>query len=217
MGFFTSLPPGVCDGIEIVTMDMSQAYQKAVRETLSNAQIAFDHFHVAKLANEALKEVRRQLACEMYKIDPEEAKAIKGMRWPTAYTFENLPKKHAARLQLLQPDSSLGRAYLLKEQLLDVLKLGPAYVADGLRIWRAWACRSRFAPFVRLGRTIKKHTDGILAFVENQISNTRAEGINNKIRLLSHRAYGFHSAPPLIATVYLCCGGVHLPDKLRLL
>ena len=128
--FFESLKPEVCNAIEIVTMDMSQAYQKAVRESLPNATIAFDHFHIASLANEALNEVRRELARDVRKSDPEAAKAIKGMRWPTAYGFDNLPEKHVPSLELLRPNAPLGRAYLLKEQLLDVLRSGPAHVVD---------------------------------------------------------------------------------------
>ncbi len=120
-------------------------------------------------------------------------------------------------LELLRPNAPLGRAYLLKEQLLHVLRSGSARVVNGLETWGVWASRCRLAPFVRLGRTIRKHFDGIRAFVEKRVSNARAEGINNKIRLLSHRAYGFHSAAPLIATIYLCCGGVQLPQQLQLL
>lgn len=215
--FFASLSPEVCNAIEVVTMDMSQAYQKAVRESLPNATIAFDHFHIAKLANEALNEVRRELARDQRQFDPEAAKAIKNMRWPTAYGFDNLPEKHMASLELLRPHAPLGRAYLLKEQLLEVLRSSPARAVDGLHSWGAWASRCRLAPFVRLGRTIRKHFDGIRAFIEKRVTNARAEGINNKIRLLSHRAYGFHSAKPLIATVYLCCGGIRLPRQLHLL
>lgn len=215
--FFKSLKPEVCNAIEIVTMDMSQAYQKAVRENLPNATIAFDHFHISKLANEALNEVRRELVREAHKSDIKVAKEIKGMQWPMAYSFDNLPEKYMPSLELLRPDAPLGRAYLLKEQLLDVLRSGPAFVTNALQSWGKWASRCRLAPFVRLGRTIRKHFDGIRAFIEKRVSNARAEGINNKIRLLSHRAYGFHSAAPLIATIFLCCGGVKLPPKLQLL
>jgi transposase len=216
-GFFRSLTPEVRDAIEIVTMDMSQAFQKAVRETIPNATIAFDHFHIAKLANEALNEVRRQVTRELSKSDPKAARAVKGMRWSTAYRFENLPRKHEASLELLRPKSPLGRGYLLKEQLLEVLRQPPDFVANTLHNWSAWAARSRLKPFIRLGRTIRKHLDGIKAFIEHRVSNARAEGINNKIRLLSHRAYGFHSAAPLIATIYLCCGGIHIDHPLQLL
>lgn len=74
-----------------------------------------------------------------------------------------------------------------------------------------WACRSRLEPFVKLGRTVRRHIDGILAFIDSGLTNARSEGMNNKIRLLSHRAFGFHSAEPLIATIYLCCSGIELP------
>ena len=76
----------------------------------------------------------------------------------------------------------------------------------------AWAARSRLAPFVKLGRTIRGHFDGVVAVFKERIANGLAEGMNNKIRFLSHRAYGFHSAPPLNAMIHLCCGGITLPD-----
>ena len=215
--FFEALPEGVVESIEIVTMDMSQAYQKAVRENLPNATIAFDHFHIAKLANTALAEVRRALAREARKTDPEAAKALKELRWTTSYRLDNLPDKRLPELEKLRPGSPLGRAYLLKEMLGEVLRLPAEDAPNGLREWALWAARSRLQPFVTLGQTIREHFDGVIAFVKNQISNARAEGINNKIRLLSHRAFGFHSAAPLIATVYLCCGGVDIPARLQML
>ena len=57
-----------------------------------------------------------------------------------------------------------------------------------------------------------KESKYAVKWTRRRISNVTLEGMNNKIRLLSHRAYGFHSAPPLIATIYLCCGGITLPD-----
>jgi len=216
-GFFRSLPEAVRDAIEIVTMDMSQAYQKAVREMLPKAEIAFDHFHIAKLANEALHEVRRTLAREARSSDPELAKEIKGKRWALSYSLPKLPVKHVAAVTLLSPGSPLGRAYLLKEDLLWTLRGARRNPKQSIQEWLGWAARSRLQPFVRLGRTIRKHLAGIHAFLDNSISNARAEGINNKIRLISHRAFGFHSAKPLIATIYLCCGGVAIPGSLHLL
>jgi transposase len=215
--FFHGLGREICEAIEIVTMDMSQAYKKAVRETLPNATIAFDHFHIAKLANEALSEVRRSLAREARASNPELAKEIKGKRWPLAYSLPNLPAKHLGDLTSLTPGSPLARAYLLKEEILWTLRGDRANTKESLAKWLGWAARSRLTPFVRLGRTIRDHLAGVHAFLDNAITNARAEGINNKVRLLSHRAFGFHSAAPLIATIYLCCGGVNIPMSLHLL
>ena len=75
-----------------------------------------------------------------------------------------------------------------------------------------WAARSRLKTFARLARTICDHLDGVLARLSEHITHGVAEGVNNKIRLLRHRAFGFHSAPPLIATIFLCCGRITLPD-----
>jgi transposase len=72
--------------------------------------------------------------------------------------------------------------------------------------------RSQLPPFQRLARTVKKHRAGILRAIELPLSNARLEGTNNKIRLLSHRAYGFHTAAALISMIYLCCSGIVLPQ-----
>jgi len=208
--FFQLIGCEACERIEIVTMDMSAAYRKAVLETLPNATIVFDHFHIAKLANEALNEVRRELVRNAE--DKEQKKAIKGTMWPLLHRTENASEKHMQVIDRLRPSEPLGRAYLMKESLLDTLRGVHGNAGDAIKRWMGWAARSRLKPFVKLGRTIRDHLDGVLARLSERISNGLAEGMNNKIRLLSHRAYGFHSAPPLIATVYLCCGGITLPD-----
>ena len=51
-----------------------------------------------------------------------------------------------------------------------------------------------------------------MAFIGSRLTNARLEGTNNKIRLLSHRSYGLHSAASLIAMVYLCCSNITLPQ-----
>ena len=100
----------------------------------------------------------------------------------------------------------LYRAFLLREELRLLYHLpDPALAPDHLNAWLAWATRSRLKPFVRLARTMRQHRDGILAAIRLGLSNGRLEGLNSKIRLISHRAFGFHSADPLIALVYICC------------
>jgi transposase len=84
--------------------------------------------------------------------------------------------------------------------------LAPAH----LDAWLAWATRSRLQPFVRLARTIRRHRAGILAAIRLDLSNGRLEGLNSRIRLISHRSFGFHSAQPLISLVYLCCAGIDI-------
>ena len=72
--------------------------------------------------------------------------------------------------------------------------------------WLEWASRSRLAPFVKLARTIRKHAVGILAYLDTRMTNGPVEAINNKLRVIARRAYGFHSYGALISMLFLCCG-----------
>ncbi len=63
---------------------------------------------------------------------------------------------------------------------------------------------------MRLGRTIRKHRDGILAARRMKLSNARAEALNNKAKLITRRAYGFHSANAALALIHLTCGPIWL-------
>ena len=61
---------------------------------------------------------------------------------------------------------------------------------------------------MKLARTFRRYKAGILAAIQLGLSNSRLEALNSKVRLISHRSLGFHTAEPLIALIYLCCGAV---------
>ena len=95
-------------------------------------------------------------------------------------------------------------------------KLAPRTIAryeeviELLDRWCSRAQRSRIPEFVKAARTIRKHKDGITAAVDRGMSNGRHEGLNNKIRTMINRAYGFHSAEAALALIMLACGPVTL-------
>ena len=80
------------------------------------------------------------------------------------------------------------------------------------------ATRSRLEPFIRLAKTITKHREGILAAIRLGITQGRTEALNNKVRLITRRAYGFHTANAALALVLLTCGPINLalPHQLHL-
>ncbi len=203
--FFSELGPERTSRLKVVTMDMAGAYIEQVRESAPYAEIAFDPFHVVKLASEAVSEIRRGEAREM-KGSPE-AKILKGSRWALLKAPENLKENERAKLsEVASLNARVYRAYLLKEELRTLYACETLDEARGhLNAWLAWACRSRLPPFVRLARTLRGYRDGVLAAIRLGVSNGRLEGINNKIAVIKHRAYGFHSAAALIAMVFLCC------------
>jgi len=76
--------------------------------------------------------------------------------------------------------------------------------------WCQWARRCRLEPFVKVGHTIRIHRDGILAAVRPGINNGRLESLNNHVRLIIRRAYGFHTAQAALALLMLTCGPIQL-------
>src|SRR5205085_8587422 len=122
-------------------------------------------------------------------------KWIKGTRWSLLKSPEKQTLDQLAKLgEVQQANKPLYRAFLLKEELrvlyqLDDPTLAPAH----LDAWLTWASRSRLEPFIKLARTIHRHRDGILNAIRLGLNNGRLEGLNSRIRLISHRSFGFHS------------------------
>lgn len=214
--FFTELGPERAARLEAVTIDMSAAYIQAVTEATPNALLIFDRFHVQRLAHDALDAVRR----EQMRAIPEEdlRKALKGVRFALQKNPWNLRQAERAKLAEVQRENRpLYRAYLLKETLLDILdRSQPNVVERKLSEWLRWAARSRLRPFKKLARTIRKYRDGILAYTSTGLSNGRTEGLNGKIRTITRRSFGLHSAASLIGMIFLCCAGLILHPVHRL-
>jgi transposase len=207
--FFDELGPRK-DSIRAISIDMSGEYQRAIRDAIPDAQICFDPFHVVRLASRATDQVRRDEWNAHERSHSATGRWVKGTRWSLLKAPERQTVGQLATLWEVQTENRrLYRAFLLREELrllyhLDDPRLAPAH----LDAWLAWASRSRLKPFVRLARTLRAHRDGILAAIRLGLSNGRLEGLNSKIRLISHRSFGFHSADALIALVYLCCSGI---------
>ena len=208
--FFDELSQEATDRIEAVSMDLGLAYPKAVRERAPCAVICFDPFHVVKLAGDALDSVRRQVwqSARRYP-DKRIAAKFKGARWALLKNPQDLTEVQAITLKALRTDGgALWRAYQLKEALRAVfagdLPIGD--VMDLLDRWCSRAQRSRIPEFVKTAATIRKHKDGITAAIERKLSNGRHEGLNNKIRTMTRRAYGFHSPEAALALIMLTCG-----------
>lgn len=117
-----------------------------------------------KLANEAFHEVRRSEARE--RKGSAEASVLKGSRWALLKTPENLGPDERVRLSAVADlNARVYRAYLLKEELRAMYRCRPKAASEHLRSWLSWASRSQLALFVRLGRTLRQHREGILAAI----------------------------------------------------
>jgi transposase len=199
--------------IRAVSIDMSGGYQQAIRDNVPQAEIAFDAFHVVRLAQRAVDQVRRDEWNAHDRSKTPRGKWIKGTRWsllksPAKQTINQL----ALLGEVQQANKPLYRAFLLKEELRLLYQLEDPLLAPAhLDSWLSWASRSRLEPFLKLARTIRRHRNGILNAIRLGLNNGCLEGLNSRIRLISHRSFGFHSASPLIALIYLCCTRIVIP------
>jgi len=208
--FFAELGPERNAQLEAVTIDMSGAYIEAVTKASPQAQLIFDRFHVQRLAHNALDEVRREQVRDLK--GTAEGKAIKKTRFALQKRVWNMTKLDQEKVSQVQhTNRPLYRGYLLTQSLAEILDRRQVHVArKKLKEWIAWAMRSRLASFRRVAETIKRYMEGVLAYVETGLNNGRTEGLNGKIRAITRRAYGFHSADSLIAMIFLCCSGLKL-------
>jgi transposase len=207
--FFHELGTERCAKLRAVSIDMSQAYISAVKEAAPHAKLVFDRFHVQRLAHDALDQVRRG---EVREATPESRTALKKSRFALQKNPWNLTDIERTKLTEVQrTNRPLYRAYLLKETLAAILDRRQTHVARTKLIeWASWAAHSQLSPFARVSKTILKHLDGIVAYVATGLSNGRVEGLNGKVRTITRRSFGFHSAWSLIAMIFLCCSGITL-------
>jgi transposase len=140
------------------------------------------------------------------------ARELKGARFCLWKNPENLTARQQSKLADLERlNRPLYRAYLLKEQLRQIYRLGPRAAVRLLDEWLQWARRCRLRPFVKLARTIAAQREGIIAAIRHGLSNARVEAINTQIRLIARRAFGFHSPEALISLAMLKLGGLCPP------
>jgi len=216
--FFDDLGGARSSQIEAVSMDMGLAFQKSVRDNAPDATICFDPFHVVKVGTDALNTVRRDIWQQLRTLpDPDFAHKFKGARWALLKNPEDLTDRQAQTLANIRRNAgALWRAYQRKEELRAIFAgddLTDVEVADMLDRWCSRVQRSRLEPFIKAGRTMRRHRDGILAAIQLGLSNARLEGLNQRVRLIMRRAFGFHSAQAALALVMLSAGPIdlHLP------
>jgi transposase len=178
--------------IRAVAVDMAGGYTRWVRENLPTATIVYDHFHVIKLMNEKLDQVRREAVRNA--ASEQEAKVIKGKRWLLLHGIERLEPDARKELQsLYQANRPIAIASMLKEKLRSIYRDCPdaESAATELKYWCELAEVSELGPVKTMADTIRNHWQGILAYWDTGLTTGRLEGFNNKIRWLIRQAFGY--------------------------
>mgnify|MGYP001580396404 CR=1 FL=1 len=199
---------GAAAAIGEVCCDMSPAFISGTEEHFPQAYLTFDKFHVLKIINEAVDEVRRQERASR----PELTKT----RYLWLKNPENLTVRQAAtieRLSLKKLKLKTARAYHLRLVFQEFWDQTREEAEVFLRRWYSWAVRSRLAPMREAAATIKRHWSGILRWFESRVSNGVLEGINSLVQAAKSRARGYRTSKNLITMIYLIAGKLdfHLP------
>jgi transposase len=209
--------------LRAISLDMGHGYAASARKHAPQAVICIDPYHVVQLANQALDEVRRSYWNELrHSGDRQAAKRFKDSRWCLLKKPEKLTDQQTTTLARIRAaGGEVWRAYELKEAVRGIFQPGLSIDDVEVLIDRLLSrlARSRLEPFARFGKTLRKNRDGILAAIRLGINQGRTEALNNKVRLITRRAYGFHSAKAALALVLLTCGPItlHLPHELHAL
>ncbi len=190
--------------IEAVATDMSPAYIDAVTTHLPDAALVFDRFHVMKLFNDKLSDLRR----ELYRTakDGLEKDVLKGTRWLLLKRPENLdasrnePERLAEALRLNAP---LATAYYLKEELGEFWEQEDQEEAEAFFLdWIVRAESTGIRMLHQFARTLRSHAHGLLAYYDYPISTGPLEGTHNKIKTMKRQAYGFRDHQFFILKIY---------------
>ena len=190
--------------IEAVATDMSPAYIEAVTTHLPKATLVFDRFHVMKLYNDKLSNLRRELYREA--TDQLEKDVLKGTRWLLLKRPENLDESRNELQRLeeaLKLNETLATAYYLKEDLAEVWEQDDRLAAEAwLMDWILQAEASGIKMLKSFAKTLRFHAQGILNYYDYPISTGPLEGTNNKIKTMKRQAYGFRDQEFLQLKIY---------------
>jgi transposase len=203
--FYASIPLEKREKIRIVVMDMWKAFRNSAARMVPNARIIFDKFHILRHLGEAIDKVRKS---EYHRLQGENRRYIKGQKYTLLTNRENLSQEGRASLELLfKVNRRLNKAYLLKEQFGQLWDYNqPVEARDFFVKWKSALRWQRLPSYVKFAGLITRHWDGIVSYceVDNKVPLGFVEGLNNKIRSLQRRAFGFRDEDYLRLKILTC-------------
>jgi transposase len=242
--FMKSLSQAQRDNIELVSADGAKRIKSCLEKWLPNSDFCIDAFHVVSWAIEAMDENRKEFwraefanfktkkkelpprsqgRPKLGKGVPSKSKVqeLKRAKYALGKNPENLSGYQTSclnQIRTLYP--KLFKAYQLKEGLRAVFRSKPQEVEIELKRWLAWACRCRIPAFVELSKRIRRHYTSIVNTVNHNLSNARLEAMNNKIKVMIRKAYGFRNIQNMMDTIMIVCSNlvhqIKLPHQTRI-
>ena len=212
--FFEYIGPDIAKDLQGICCDMWMPYIKVIEEKAPDALLIFDKFHIVRHLMTAVDQVRRDEVKEKGK---EHKQLIKHSRYIWLKNPWNLTEKQKAKLGSLEKlNLKINRAYLLKESFRNLWSYKTVgWASKYLKQWFWWATHCRLDPIRKFAWMIRRHEENILSYFKLPINNASVEGLNNKAKIISRRAYGFRSIRNHILNLYHCLADLPWPKMVH--
>jgi transposase len=192
---------GKREAVTDASIDMGAAFEAGIKENFPNAEVTFDKFHVIKLANEAVDQVRREEAKHNFQIKGRRYIFLKNVDYLTLEEKEALSQLEAQNLDTIQ-------AMQIRMNLQQLFTMDPKAARRFLDRWNTWVEVSDLGPMKKLAKTVMAKADGILRAIATGLSNGVLEAINGNVQAAKRKAKGYRTKRNLKAIVYLIAGDV---------
>lgn len=212
--FLATIPTRLKRTIHTVCTDMWQAYINAAKEELTDADLVVDRFHVAQKYRDCTDQLRKQeLRRLKAALEPDAYDTIKGVMWPLRKNIPDLTPDETALLDRLftySPDLEL--AYDFRNDLTAIFDKHQtkAQATTAIKVWRDDVEKSTLSCFDPFLTTLDTYLDEITNYFLLRHSSGFVEGLNNKIKVLKRRCFGFHKLDHLFQRLFLDLEGYSL-------
>ncbi len=212
--FFTWFTPERAMALSYICSDMWKPYLKVIAKRAPGAIHVLDRFHIMSHFSKAIDEVRADEARKLKQAGKEPV--LKGSRWCWLKRPENLTDNQEAKLaDLVQMNLKTVKSYLLKEDFQNFWEYTyPAAAGRFLDQWCFRTMRSKIDPIKTVARMLRSHRDLLLNWfhAKGTISAGIVEGMNNKVKVTTRKAYGFRSYRAVRLALYHNLGGLPEPE-----
>ncbi len=216
--FLQSIPKDILSTLEGITVDMGASYFSALKEVINNNirfnnTVTIDRFHVAKLLGDKVDKERKKVVYQLkkeFENDEDKLMSLKYTMWPFRHHRKDLNTDENKRLEsLFELAPSLEECYELRENLYEIFELKEISKGDAKEKIDAW-CESAelyetkgFNPFTSFIKTYRNFEENILNYFTHRMSSGPVEGLNNKIKVIKRRGFGFRNVVNFAKRIFL--------------
>ena len=212
-----TLGPEVVQGIRFVCSDMWKPYLQVIAAQVGQALHVLDRFHITSHLNQAVDQVRRAESSRLRSQSQKAAQQLKHLRWPLLRRGSRVRGRARQKLHILLASKlATARAWELKEAFAHFWQYKSENWAGAfLSCWCTRAMRSRLEPMKKMARMLRAHEPLILNWfrAKGEISSGPVEGLNNKIRVVTRRSYGFRTYEAMEIALYHNLGRLPEPES----